>query len=319
MINPNNIHLSYDGSADLIYITPQIDYDYPVKIIVRDPSTGLTIYYWKDIESLSSGCNYFLKPFNAFSFNDFQDFQAFQIEIYNSVNREMVYKNLLQIRPGDINTNFQFVISDSWYDCSYFQYWEMNHLKIYDPVNKNVKDKVVVDLGSAYGVYTKRAIDLGASKIYSVEPSKSFDFIRMSFCRESKVNPIKCAISSENGEANFYYSDNLTVSRLEYEPNSIVETVPICRLDDLLKDEPEIEFIKMDIEGEEYKVIDSLDKTFFDKVNNWAIEFHHNNGNNVQNLINKMCSMGYQYVIKRNNSVDDGDIHMYDGYILFSR
>ena len=79
-------------------------------------------------------------------------------------------------------------------------------------MNKNLKDKVVVDIGAAYGVYTKRALDLGASKVYSIEPSQSFDFIRMSFCRDERVVPIKCAISSQKGEANFYYSDSLTTT-----------------------------------------------------------------------------------------------------------
>lgn len=319
MINKQNISLSYDSALDLIYITPKVSYDHPIKIIVRDPATGLTIYYWKGIESLAANCNYFLKPFNAFSFNDFLDFTAFQIEVYDSSTREMIYKDLLYVRPGEVKSDFQFVISDSYYDCSYFQYWEMNHLKIYDPLNQNLSGKVVVDLGSAYGVYTKRAIDLGASKVWAIEPSKSFDFIRMSFCRDERVVPIKCAVSSKNGEANFYYSDSLTTSRLEYESNSSIEIVPIRRLDDLLKDEPEIEFIKMDIEGEEYKVIESLDVSFFNKVNSWAIEFHHNDGSNVQNLLNKMISMGYQYSIKRNNSIEDGVISMYDGYILFWR
>jgi len=317
MINVQNINLSYDISSDLIYITPQINYDFPVKIIIRDPATGLTIYYWKDIEVLAAGCSYFLKPFNAFSFSEFEDFKAFQVEVYNSLTREMIYKNLLCIRSGEVKSDFQFVISDSYHDCAYFQYWEMNHLKIYDQVNQNISGKVVVDLGSAYGVYSKRAIDLGASKVYAIEPSKSFEFIRMSFCRDERVVPIKCAVSSENGEADFYYSDSLTTSRLEYEPNSSVERVPIRRLDDLLQNEPEIEFIKMDIEGEEYKVIESLDQSFFNKVNSWAIEFHHNDGNNTQNLLNKMISMGYQHSIKKNNSIEDGVINMYDGYILF--
>jgi FkbM family methyltransferase len=317
-MNRENIHLSYDSNSDLIYITPQINYDFPIKIIVRDPATGLTIYYWKDIQSLSAGCNYFLKPFNAFSFTEFEDFIAFQVEVYDSNTREMIYKNLLPIRPGEVKSDFQFVISDYWHDCAYFQYYEMNHLGMYDFVNKNLKDKVVVDIGAAYGVYTKRAIDLGASKVYSIEPSQSFDFIRMSFCRDERVVPIKCAISSQNGEANFYYSDSLTTSRLQYEPNSKVEVVPIRRLDEILSNEPEIEFIKMDIEGEEYKVIESLDKRFFDKVKCWAIEFHQNNGTNVQSIINKMSSSGYRNTIRKNTSLEFGNLsELTEGYILF--
>lgn len=318
MINPQNINLSYDSNSDLIYISPQLNYDFPVKIIVRDPSTGLTIYYWNNIENLTAGCNYFLKPFNAFSFSDFESFVAFQVEVYEISTRQMIYKNLLYIRPGEIKSDFNFIISDSYHDCSYFQYWEMNHLGMYDMVNKNISGKVVVDIGSAYGVYTKRALDLGATKVYSIEPSKSFDFIRESFCRHENVIPIKCAISDQNGQAEFYYSDSLTTSRLEYQEGSSIEIVSVRRLDEILKCEPEIEFIKMDIEGEEYKVINSLDKSFFNKVNNWAIEFHHNDGTNVQILMNKMLSMGYKSDVRKNTSLEFGDIsQLTDGYILF--
>jgi FkbM family methyltransferase len=315
----DKILLSYNHSEDRIYITPTVDFDSTVDIIVRDPSTGLTIYYWKNIERLSGGCSYFLKPFIAFSFSDFSEFVAFQVEIYDSLTRQMVWKNILRIREGEIKSDFEFVISDSWHDCSYLQYWEMNHLKIYDPVNKNIEGKVVVDIGSAYGVYTKRALDLGARKVYAIEPSRSFDFIRQSFFREDRVVPIKCAISDKNGQSNLYYSDSLTTSQLDYRPDYASETVVTKRLDTILAHESEIEFIKMDIEGEEYNVINSLDSTFFDKVENWAIEFHRNDGSNVRGLIHKLVSNGYVYVIKENNSLNTGGSELNNGYILFSK
>ena len=75
------------------------------------------------------------------------------------------------------------------------------------------------------------------------------------------------------------------------------------------------DFIKLDCEGVEYEIIDSLDITYFDKIKKMCIEYHFTDEKPqlLENMIKKLTSisyktesrdisnsMGFLYAVKKN-------------------
>lgn len=137
--------------------------------------------------------------------------------------------------------------------------------KIYDPFLKGKKDLTIIDLGANIGLWTFYAQDK-AKVVYSVEPAaQHFDTLQtmLAYNNFSNVVPINKAISHENGTATFHHSRNSTMftlkdnlGEMDNGESETVETITIDKLFDDYKID-HVDFIKMDVEGEEPFLIGS--------------------------------------------------------------
>ncbi len=151
----------------------------------------------------------------------------------------------------------------------------------YDPINSlanlefewvvnniSLHNKKIIDCGAHHGLYSV-ILALAAqtpSKIISVDPyPMNCALIEMNMLLNQCVAKIaQCAVTDRNGEVSFSNQSNgsvITDGKL---------VVAGKRLDGLMHD---AEIVKLDIEGEEYKVIpSSIDRMH--NVNTWIIEIH---------------------------------------------
>ena len=138
------------------------------------------------------------------------------------------------------------------------------------------KGAVVVDVGANIGTVSvlcdKRA---GADKVISFEPcSNNYSLLEKNVkdnnCKN--VSMIKKAVSSKPGEAKLFLHGAATHS-LYGGSTGKYEVVPLVTLDDMLKDETVIDFLKIDVEGAEMEVLKGAQKSL-EKVKLLVMESH---------------------------------------------
>lgn len=157
----------------------------------------------------------------------------------------------------------------------YFRDWEQDRIPeiikeiywegLYDEYI--LPDNIVVDFGANVGLFTWYAYLKGAKTIYSVEPSKQHFELLKKMVKTNKLDDKvileNSAISNKDGTSTFYHSEQNTTM---FSLNSVIqdndtstEKVKLMAFDTFIKKHKikTIDFLKMDIEGEEGKVITS--------------------------------------------------------------
>lgn len=164
-------------------------------------------------------------------------------------------------------------------------------------------EKVIIDGGANIGLFTHYAYPF-ASKIYSVEPSKDhfetlnkmLEFNKMT----DKVVPVNVAIDIEAGNKTFYKGSNTTMYSLE-ESLKVLSTdkeeVEAITIEDLFNEYKieKVDFLKLDIEGSEGKVIQG--KAFENiahKINSLVFEWHTWSEINPRLIVSTLNDYGFE-------------------------
>jgi FkbM family methyltransferase len=147
------------------------------------------------------------------------------------------------------------------WEIFFFAYYEKH---VIDIIKKYLKPGVVfVDVGANIGCHSLVASKI-ASKVIAVEPEPN---VRNRLIENIKLNSIKniivydYAISDYIGKAIFYppknNQSNKVLGSLSFREQNeeIGFEVKVTSLDELLKNEPRIDFIKIDVEGHNREVI----------------------------------------------------------------
>ena len=134
--------------------------------------------------------------------------------------------------------------------------------------------RAVLDLGAHIGWFTLWCLDNGADKVVSVEATpESFGYHKQNFAEDPRVTSVHAAVVSaesykKSPTATFriapqgntwrncldqytYWNDKVT-----QELGSV--TVPCVTVEQLLKDHPEIHMVKIDIEGSEMELLETV-------------------------------------------------------------
>jgi len=125
-------------------------------------------------------------------------------------------------------------------------------------------NKVCLDLGTNIGGFTKIALDHGASRVYGVECDfRNYNIASSNFASEIKVKILYAAVSGSNEETVKIYKSG---AKSNHSSTSIIkrnnrfgeyDDVKNYHIENLLSEvKPDI--IKVDIEGAEYDIIESI-------------------------------------------------------------
>jgi len=152
----------------------------------------------------------------------------------------------------------------------------------YFPFYKKV---TIIDIGAHYGYFSIFAHKNThpQSTIFAIEPAAS-NFNQM--CVNLKENDIEnvltlhTAIDTTNGFSILHSGRSSNHSLLSnyslLKKNAIQEKVKCMTIESILKDHKieKIDFLKIDCEGTEYAVFESLSKEIFEKITTISMEFH---------------------------------------------
>ena len=163
--------------------------------------------------------------------------------------------------------------------------------------------RICFDIGANRGHATQAALDLGFDKVIALECApRMFPLLALNFLNDSRVVPLKLAVTDEmnkiiefyecgNGEFNMGDGSSTTELYWLTDPKSRVAgmqyrtvTANTCTIDHLIEKYGTPELVKIDIEGGEHKILQSMkghpEKIAFE----WHLEFLDDYINDVKKL-----------------------------------
>ena len=215
-----------------------------------------------------------------------------------------------------INGFFLVLHLDDWIQENMFFLgeYEKAELKTLDYfLNKN---SVFVDLGANFGLYTLYASKLIGmeGKVISFEPfKKNYKALinNVAINNLTNIQSENIAVGEREGEIDLYYDSsemNLGMASTKFIENSYSEKATIITLDSYFKDKSisRIDFIKIDIEGHEYKALLGMKNLLLRFHPTLLIEILNEEElpNNEDKVISFLSSLGYiKYFINNNGSI----------------
>jgi len=137
------------------------------------------------------------------------------------------------------------------------------------------EDSVVVDLGGYTGIWGQQIINKYNPNLYILEPVPSFfNGMVNKFSTNSKVRLLNVGVSNENKSGSIFMGNDGTSSNLasgeeiKVKFNTIDKVLAIWGLD-------EVDLIQINIEGDEYSLLESMLETgSVKKFKNIQVQFH---------------------------------------------
>lgn len=156
-------------------------------------------------------------------------------------------------------------------------------------------DSVVLDVGAHHGAFSAAITRRFGCQCLALEPNPDcFALIP----EGDAVRKWCVAVSAERGPRSFVLSSNPQASRLSSEVGPSV-TVESVMLEEFARENEigEIALIKMDVEGSEIEILDSLSDAFLSRVAQFTIEFHETMGYvslaDVQRVLRRLERLGF--------------------------
>lgn len=158
-------------------------------------------------------------------------------------------------------------------------YQEFFIRKDYDWWYEVMPDDIVVDIGANIGLFSCRALDAGAEKVYMIEPSKRILKTAITNVSEymmdtvtPRVVPINYAIGKMEEDLSGVFKASRDITRAdiweEYKMMSFQEFIAKYKID-------HIDFLKIDAEGAEYNILTEDSYDFVrNNVRHVAVECH---------------------------------------------
>lgn len=176
--------------------------------------------------------------------------------------------------------------------------WLMNEYNKQFQIKKN---DLVIDIGAHIGLFSLFASQYsGNGKIFSYEPIKeNFELFseNINLNKLQNIHAFNSAVSSKNGKIEIFYNDDEAGHSIfgNNEKNVTVNSISLQKI----FDENKIQccnFLKIDCEGAEYEIIDSLPTEYFDKIDKIVIEYHFADSKPElsKKLFSKLVNIGFE-------------------------
>lgn len=280
--------IEYDIHENKIHIFSHIDTTTNYSVFIRDILTNHIAYKLK--MSFIKNYRYWIMPFQKWylDYNNYSEyFAGFSIEIFN--NNDLVFLEKIHITPKT-KTLFIPTIKPNLKNTSWQSYREIFIDGIYDHLVFN-DVSVALDIGANDGLFTDYLINRGVSRIYAIEPdTRSNSFLNEKY-KDGNVIISECAITNTDTICSLSINDDVTCTSKITSDNSDENTISVngysLKNYIIQNNITNIDFIKMDVEGEEYKIISSLDQKFVDSVKYFLIELHNLSKEQICEIIEK--------------------------------
>jgi len=166
-------------------------------------------------------------------------------------------------------------------------------------------DDVIIDIGAHIGLFSllvSKSCPNG--KIFSYEPiKKNFNLLinNLESNKLKNVFPFNLAVSKESSKIKLFLDSDDSAHSL-FGKNNEFETVQSISLDKIFDTNniDSCKILKLDCEGAEYEIIESLPKQYFTRIENIIMEYHFADSEPelVKNLIQKIKNMGFKISTK---------------------
>ena len=164
---------------------------------------------------------------------------------------------------------------------------------------------IIIDIGAHIGLFSLLVSDsCPKGKIFSYEPiKKNFDMLKQNLESNKLKNifPFNLAVSKDSSNVKLFLDGDDSAHSI-FEKNSEFVTVESISLDKIfdINNIDSCKLLKLDCEGAEYEIIDSLPNQYFDKIENIIMEYHFADSKPelIQKLILKIKNKGFTITTK---------------------
>ena len=164
------------------------------------------------------------------------------------------------------------------------------------------KNDIVIDIGAHIGIFSLYASKFCVNgKILCYEPSENFQLLQSNISQNQIKNifPHNIAVSKSNDVIALYINpDNTAHSICDSTSKSIqVKSRTLQNIFDSNKLEI-CDYLKLDCEGAEYEIIESLPNEYFKKIKQIYIEYHFSDSKHdeLDNMIKKLELMSFSII-----------------------
>jgi len=177
--------------------------------------------------------------------------------------------------------------------------WMINEYDIED-FEINVND-TVIDIGAHIGLFSLLVSQLcKTGKILSFEPvSENFDLLvsNLKLNHIKNILPFNMAVSKNSGRLDLFLNNDQSAHSI-FSKSSESISVESTSLQKIFEENKisSCKLLKLDCEGAEYEIIDSLPSKYLDKIQNMVIEYHlaDTKPELVKSLILKIKNAGFK-------------------------
>ena len=176
---------------------------------------------------------------------------------------------------------------------------------------ENFEKNNIIDVGMSNGDSSIYFAICGAKKVVGIEPTQESFELAVRNIRENglqdKIIAINKAVTPHSGQTElFAYPDSPNANSIDSEnivhlgSKKVKFTVQGIRLEDIIDmfDGEPVNLLKMDCEGCEYSILQSLKTDSYKKIQKLVLEYH----NGLQELPNLLKKMGYEVLVSKSNS-----------------
>jgi len=287
-----------------------------VKII--DGYTGLCSY-WSKMD-VSKGFEYFFSHPVGIRHRRFEIWDEEENNIHLRI--DLLDQSSLDLKKIDA---FGF-LKDLKYDNNLdrepaLPLYEIFSTGIYDRGEKcSVKEgDIVFDIGGNIGLFSYYSICRGADKVYCFEPSSSsYSCIKENFNFDN-LYVEESAVSKTDGEISFYLNPNNSINSSANILNDGCEEV-ICKSVNLFtyiqnNNIKKIDYLKIDCEGSEYEIIDSIEENYLSNfVRNICLEYHLNTNGKILPMLDKLKKCGFEIEFEHSLDQINDEIGIFYAY-----
>jgi FkbM family methyltransferase len=298
--NYSNFEFWYNPSEFKFYVKNNGE-DYFGDIRIFDYYSDVCLYYEKNFRH-DSGITMWISP-PMFTYIPLAK-NGYYLELY---------KNGITIRKNIMISDFNYkdplhkkFRTIKFKESKFNEYIEFDDLMEYSVLNIDTDSiKTFVDIGANYGFSSVPFIRNGV-KTYMIEGDvNNAQILNEMYGNSNSIKIIDKVISDIDGEIDLYIDDVYsTISSIfEIDANGKSDnknkiTVPSITPNTLIEnyiEEDSIDLMKVDIEGAEYKLFESITDSNLKKVSKLMIEFHINYNYEVLQILKKLTKNGFYY------------------------
>jgi FkbM family methyltransferase len=291
-----NINVEYESPNKINFIN-EGELNLTIKISIRDRDTKIPIYFC-DVKFVQNCPIIYVIPLINYNFDEDENFSGFLIDFIDE-NENVIDTRDLKIKERKTDVINYTRNYNSYDGLLFMNYKQFFYDKIYD---KFITDdmQTVIDIGANVGLFSnyiswKENVKL----IHAIEPaSKPFNELKKQFYYYNHVKCHKIGIHYNSGKLpmkinnessilnTFLNVDSSTDHIEEINTYTLPQFISMIGLD-------VVDLIKMDIEGLEYEVLNSMNDSQILKCKNWLIEYHINDDGKCEILQNRFKRIGY--------------------------
>jgi FkbM family methyltransferase len=276
-----------------------------ITVLVSDGYSGLNL--WKGKMQIDPNINYHFSS-NIFSAEK-------QFEIYDEYEIEKLFSIFIKMddHPSIEKKDKLGVLKSYNYDSfeqgAGLPIFEIFLNREYEHENIKVQEgDIVFDIGANIGIFSLYSLYKSAKEVHSFEPGKKqFEAIKNNLSTFDNLYVNNLAVTKNKGTTKFYTNESSVTNSTFFKTSEKYVEVNTIDINSYINDSliSKIDYLKIDCEGGEYEIIESLDEHFLkEKINKICLEYHIldiSDNLKLEKLVNKLNRCNFK--VHRKNTM----------------